>query len=281
MIILNSTTQSITIESSEDVTINCHVSWIDLNSSLVTPGAFTVAEDFAGTYTLVASPSLGTSRNVKEISVRNTDGAIVTEITIMFDDSILSPVELIKIRLPAGHGLYLFEDRGWHVVDNFGRIVESSTISDTLYYKNLDFLPSGVGITGSIADVLENIDDLSFPVISGNTYWFNFYVHYTAEDTTTGSRWTIDGPASPTFLSYKSRYALTDSTETLNLGLTDYNLPTGSNASSASLGSNIAMIDGMIQPSADGDVVLRFAAEVTGSAITALPGSFIEWMRVK
>ena len=92
-------------------------------------------------------------------------------------------------------------------------------------------------------------------------------VAYTSASTNTGSRWTINGPASPTLLSYTSRYTITATTQTTNFA-SAYSIPTTSNASSLAAG-NIAIIQGIIKPSASGTVVIRFASEVSGSAITA------------
>jgi hypothetical protein len=35
----------------------------------------------------------------------------------------------------------------------------------------------------------------------------------------------------------------------------------------------------VIRPSADGNVIMRFASEVGGSAITAKAGSLLQWVR--
>jgi hypothetical protein len=42
----------------------------------------------------------------------------------------------------------------------------------------------------------------------------------------------------------------------------------------------MAIIEGFILPSAAGTVIARFASEVTASAITALRGSFVQYMAV-
>jgi hypothetical protein len=51
-----------------------------------------------------------------------------------------------------------------------------------------------------------------------------------------------------------------------------YNLPAASNASSV-IAMNMAIIEGIIKPSANGTVIARFASEVANSAITAKAGS--------
>jgi hypothetical protein len=57
-----------------------------------------------------------------------------------------------------------------------------------------------------------------------------------------------------------------------------YNSPSASNASSAATGSNIAIIEGIIRPTANGNVIARFASEVSSSAIVAKGGmSYVEF----
>jgi hypothetical protein len=117
-------------------------------------------------------------------------------------------------------------------------------------------------------------------VLAGKLYTFNFDIVYTAAATTTGSRWSIDGPAAPTYLLYRSEYSLTATTTTRNAVLTAYNLPAGSNASSGATAQNWASIYGVIQPSVDGTVIARFASEVASSAIIAKINSFVRYRQI-
>ena len=134
----------------------------------------------------------------------------------------------------------------------------------------------------AVADTLADVTGLSFPVVAGITYSFKFFVSYTAAATTTGSRWTITGPAAPTVLNYRSVYSLTAGTVTDNEGLSAYLLPAAANASSASTTSNIALVEGIITPSVTGTVQLQFASEVSASAITAIAGaSYVEYQQIK
>jgi hypothetical protein len=122
---------------------------------------------------------------------------------------------------------------------------------------------------------MTDVTGLSFPVSTGVAYRFYALITYTAAATTTGSRWSINGPGT-TYLAYTSRYALTGTTQTLNYA-TAFNSPAGCSASSAATNGNIAIIEGILIPSASGTVTLRFASEVANSAITAKAGSTLEW----
>lgn len=164
--------------------------------------------------------------------------------------------------------------------DNFNNI--KNTIEDiedvTANVLNLKVLTSDVINAEVVANTMTDVTGLSFPVVANSTYYFKFTIRYDAAATTTGSRWSIDGPATPTSLHYKSKYPITATTETIN-NATAYNIPAASNASSLTTG-NIAIIEGFITPSANGTVIARFASEVTVSAITALAGSMVQWIKL-
>lgn len=281
MINLINDTQSLVVESSAAVDIHAYASWVDLDGVIVYPSANAIDPSTSGSHVLVSTPSTGVIRNIKDISIRNLSVGTSTDITVSVDDSVLPTVELIKVTLNPGYGLY-FGDYGWTLLDAFGRSVNSlSAEAAILYPRNVLVLDSDITNNDASADTIADVTGLSFTMVSGGTYWFKFHVYYTAAATTTGSRWSIDGPAAPTILSYHSRYSLTTTTETINSGLNAYDLPAASNATSASTSGNIAIVEGFIIPSSSGDLILRFASEVSSSAIVAKAGSFVEWSRVK
>jgi hypothetical protein len=111
-------------------------------------------------------------------------------------------------------------------------------------------------------------------VTAGVTYRFYVIIPYTSAITTTGSRWTINAPA-VTLLNYTSRYTLTATSQTVNFA-TAVGIPAASNASSLVAG-NVAIIEGIIKPSASGTVQIRFASEIASSAITAKAGATLEY----
>lgn len=136
-------------------------------------------------------------------------------------------------------------------------------------------MPSDVVNNNATADTLATATGLSFTVVSGTTYHFSALINYTAATTTTGSRWTVTGPASPTTLSYISTNTLTATTQTVNYAAA-YGVPAAANAGSLTTG-NIATVEGIIKPSASGTVSIQFASGVASSAITAKAGSTLTW----
>jgi len=126
--------------------------------------------------------------------------------------------------------------------------------------------------TTSFADAT----DLKFPVVNAGIYWFKFVVDYTAAATTTGSKWSINGP-SASRLNYQEKFVNSSTTESYQPGYTTYDTGVVTGASTTSA---LAFIEGFITASASGDVICRFASEVGGSAITVKSGSFVEFVQL-
>lgn len=140
-------------------------------------------------------------------------------------------------------------------------------------YRTLVTLGSDVINNNATANTLADVTGLSFAVTAGVTYRFYALIPYTSAATTTGSRWTINAPTT-TLLNYNSRYTVTATTQTTNFA-SAAGIPAASNASS--LANSIAIIEGIIKPSASGTVIIRFASEIASSAITAKAGATLEW----
>ena len=121
-------------------------------------------------------------------------------------------------------------------------------------------------------NVLENTT-LAFSVTENLLYRFRAEIVYSAAATTTGSRWVVDGP-SVSLIAYRSVWGLTTTSESVVLA-NDYNLPAACNASSPATTGNLAIVEGILKASATGTVNIKFASEVSGSAITVKAGSVI------
>jgi hypothetical protein len=133
-------------------------------------------------------------------------------------------------------------------------------------------------VINDLADTLIDCQGLSFPVMAAETYWFEATVIYTAAATTTGSRWTVNGPPA-SMLSYCAEWALTATTKSTS-NQSAYELPASATATSASTDGNIAAVQGIVRTTEEGVLTIRFASEVGGSAITAKAGSVIRYLRL-
>lgn len=161
------------------------------------------------------------------------------------------------------------------MLDKYLREWDASTLYQPIgqgggNYRTLISL--GADVTNSTTTIA-NVTGLSFAVTSGTTYRFYIVIPYTSAATTTGSRWTLTGPAN-TLFSYTSKYTLTATTQTVNYASAN-DIPAAANASSLTAG-NVCIIEGLIKPSANGTLQVRFASEVAASAIVAKAGSSIE-----
>jgi hypothetical protein len=125
------------------------------------------------------------------------------------------------------------------------------------------------------ANTITDLTGMLFAVTNGERTNWECSIYYTSAATTTGSRWAMNGPAT-TQLNYYSEYTLTATTQTVNPWVTAYDTPAGASATSV-VATNRALIQGTVLPSADGDMQVRFATEVNGSAITAKAGSYCEY----
>ena len=137
-------------------------------------------------------------------------------------------------------------------------------------------LGSDVTNNNATANTIADVTGLSFSVTAGVTYRFHATIIYTAAVITTGSRWSISGPAAPTLLAYNARYPNSSAGETVYYSVA-YDQPAGANTVSPFTAGNIAQIEGIIIPSANGTVIVRFASEVGSSAIIAKAGSTLTW----
>ncbi len=162
----------------------------------------------------------------------------------------------------------------WAQVDLTNGVTGTLPSANGGRYRTLVTLGSDVVNNNGTANTIATCTGLSFSVTSGTTYRFHATIIYTAAAATTGSRWAMTGPTT-TLLAYTSNYQLTATTQTLNY-VTAYDTPAASNATSATAG-NMAIIEGIVLPSANGTMAVRFASEVASSAITCKAGSTLEW----
>jgi hypothetical protein len=133
------------------------------------------------------------------------------------------------------------------------------------------------GVVALSTTALANVTGLEFAVTSGRIYEFRAVVKYSAANTTTGSAWSINGPAGSVALTV--RYGLTNSTS-FNHWQNAVNTLLAS-ASSVYTTGNIAIIEGTVEPTANGTYIIRGATEVGGSNITVQGVSNINWREVK
>jgi hypothetical protein len=231
----------------------------------------------ATTTVIMSGRNFAPVRTVKYLSIKNRHASTPQTVTLKLDIATVERHLTPAVTLAAGEMLEYTEGRGWALL-SAGGVIKTIAASATTFGLNVVTLASPVANAEAVANTLASVTGLSFAVVAAETYWFKFTIPYTSAATTTGSRWTILGPTAPTALNYVSRYTIDATSETVNYA-TAYGIPAASNATSLAAG-NVALIEGVIKPSVDGTVIAQFASEVTVSAVTALAGATLQWMRV-
>jgi hypothetical protein len=274
MIILSETTDSLQAICAEahSAAPQCFTSWRDRTANTFVAGRTVINTNGTNAVTIVAAPGSSTQRVVDFLTIYNADSINAT-ITVRFNANSVIYI-LFKATLAAGETIVFQEGKGFFVLANSGAIKHSINQGNNTIGTALTAVVLGADVinNNAVANTIQSVTGLEFAVTAGNTYCFEYWIQYTAAATTTGSRWSITGPAVPTMLSYTSRYTLTATSITTNALLQAYDLPAASNATSV-VAMNMAIIEGIIKPSASGTVIPRFASEVANSAITAKAGS--------
>jgi hypothetical protein len=243
------------VTTSGTATVDVHADWHDGDPTR--PNRTNTAFTVTATKTVVGAP--GNHRTVTGLSIRNTDTASVT-VTVIHSDGTLSP-EIYKATLAAGGQLHYVAGAGW-----------TPTAAATLGVTYTLIAPADVA---NVADnTLANVTGLTFAVVAGRTYRFRAHVPYSSAATTTGSRFTANGPAL-TALNGTSSYTIDATTRTLN-NFTAWQIPAAANATSLTVG-NLAIVEGTFTPSASGTFAIQFASEVAASAVTALAGATLDY----
>lgn len=282
MIVLSAQTDNLQAVLGDSVTANqlrCYSSWRDRTSTTFVAGRTVVLTNNTTDVNIVPAPGLSTQRIIDFISVYNADTVNAT-VTVKLDDN---GTEYILWKGILGTGEMLqYNDKGGFISTTIaGAIKQSQSLgvnSAAVNSMNVVVMTGDVTNNNASANSIADVTGLAFPVTAGQTYWFEFVIPYTAAATTTGSRWSINGPGSPTLLAYRSEYTLTATTATVN-SANAYDTPAASNASSLAAG-NVATMWGLITPSSNGSVTARFASEVSSSAIVAKAGATLRWIRV-
>lgn len=268
----------ISLVTSSAATIDVYASFVDKAANVDTPGRQATAIASATTTEIVSAPRNAT-RVVGSIMVRNTHASTACDVTVSMTVG-GTVVTVHKVTLSAGDALHYVDGIGFRTVDSYGREKTRSSTSAEAVVNTLNTVVLGGDVANAeaVANTITSIPGLTFPVVTGQAYWFDFWIMFTSAAVGTGSRFSLTGPAT-TFLIFGSEYSLAATTTTRNANNITFDRPAASNATSSSTGSNLAHLWGMVIPSADGAITARFASEVTVSEITAKAGSFLQWLR--
>lgn len=173
MILLPSTTDKLQLVTSAAGNIDVHCSYAEFNSSFATSGLGKQNTNIttATTTDILAAPGASTTRNLKQMTVRNKSATVANDVTIVYDQN-GTDFELHKVTLQPGDMLEFVEGVGFFIVTNIssGRLLTNvePDASQRIYRSALP--------THSFAAVG------GFVMISGTAYYI--YVGRVAQATT-------------------------------------------------------------------------------------------------
>lgn len=131
MLLLTSTSDLIQVVTSGTQAIKAHASYVDVSGTTITPGRLNTAIASAATTTVVGSPAASTQRNVKLLSIYNSDASASDTITVQHTDG-TTAIVLFKLSLPAGYTLTFVDGEGWQLFNASGQFVQTANVSGTL-----------------------------------------------------------------------------------------------------------------------------------------------------
>lgn len=283
MLLLTGTSDKIRVVTGSAGDVDISVSYVDIDPAadpiIPDPGRGLFSVTTATTTDVVGSPTGTVQRNVQTIVIRNVHASISNLITVRQTDG-TTTIDNMAATLGPSEAMQFLDGVGWQVLTNSGAVKTSQNQGNVPSGGSQSVAVLGADVTNNnaTANTIASVTGLSFPVTSGKKYRFRFEFQYTAAATTTGSRWSISGPGGT--MRYRSEYSLTSTTKTTNEGLTAHDTPSGASASSAATAGNCGTVEGFYEASATGDVILRFASEISSSAIVCKAGSVVYYQEV-
>jgi hypothetical protein len=263
--------------------MQCFASYRDITTTLYTPGRNLQVTNGTTPVNLVPAPSGSTQRVVDFLSVHNTDTTPKLT-TIRFNDGTNTRI-LFQCTLGVGEKIEYNDGQGFQVFTSVGSIKQSlnqgaSPVSSGV---NAVVLASAQTNNNAVANTFQDITGLSFPVIGNgvNLYWYRFVIAAATNATGNGYRFAIAIPTN-NILGY--RVIMPNSTTAAAISSAAAADATALQTASAVATPNVNVItmEGFIRPTADGNVLARFASELAGptNLVRAEAGSFVQWLQV-
>jgi hypothetical protein len=271
--------QSAYVQSSDPGAVGALKAWIDTTT---TPALHKVRNS-ANTAWLV----VGSSGIAADISYAGSAGLVATDVEAALDELDTEKAAAADLTAHTGDTTDAHDASAISVTDTGGYFTDSDVESVLQEigsgavggggsgYRTLVTLGSDVATT---SETFVDLTGLSFSVTNGVTYRYYALILFTADATTTGSRWSINGPgASQPYLVHRAQWgSASQSSTVMNNNLS--NDGSASTASKASTGGNIATIEGFYKATSSGTFTIRFSIETgSGGTITAKAGSTLEY----
>jgi hypothetical protein len=117
LILLSNTTSVLQLVTGGAQIIDVAASWMDATDpNVVTPGEVNVQISSATTTNIVPSPPVITQRNIKYVSIANTDPTNPVNVTIQHFDGVTTSIIQTLMSLLAGYTIFYEDGRGWYMM---------------------------------------------------------------------------------------------------------------------------------------------------------------------
>jgi hypothetical protein len=163
---------------------------------------------------------------------------------------------------------------------------DADTVSPTQYKANHDgywlrrLTANAVSAVTTMADI--NATDFNVPILASKSYMIRAVLFYRTNATTTGARFALNGPASPTLVIFGGAVTITPaaagSAITAEGTGTTYDGAVTTHGTGPAAVTAIAFLEGAVfNGLTAGNLRLRFASEVAiANGLTVLAGSYFE-----
>lgn len=254
----------------------------NIAASSITPINFGVNSNGTSNVTLVTSPSASEQKELHTANFFNADTTQKTVTVEYFDGA--NGFIIFQATIAPNEAISYDNNNGWRVFATTGAIKQSinqgANVPNSTGMSAV-ILGSDVTNNNGTANTIQDVTGLSASFLANKMHYFKFVIWYTAAATTTGSRWAVTASAGTAAnLSMISEYSLTTTTSTRNANIQSFDSPAASNATSATTGNNMAILEGYFRPTADCTFIARFASEVASSAIVAKAGSVLYYQQL-
>jgi len=116
MLLLSNASSLFRLVTSGTQLVHVHVSWVDADGDTITPDGKNSQIATATTTDIVLSPPPSTVRNVKFVSICNTDPTTTTTVTVQHFDGAITATVHFSVDLLVGYTLFYEDKRGWYML---------------------------------------------------------------------------------------------------------------------------------------------------------------------
>ena len=202
----------------------------------------------------------------------------ITQKTIDADSNTISNIDDDEIKSNAGIDVTKLSSG---IVDNAEFDSLDGVTSDIQSQLNSKIVPSivrlGSDVTTTSTTCCVDATGLSFSVSSGKLYHFKFLVRWDTTNFNKGLGLTLNGPTT-TILTYDVIYPVNSNGNGGEIhGIDSYNT-VNITPRSPYLANNLGIIEGLIQPSADGTLIVRFVSEGGGGDSTTVKANSVGFL---